>query len=603
VVVTDGEWRHPFREKMTVSSTTRYLGRTTLAACSALATGSLSAAHAPAPPPAYSPLPDTAALRRDIPGLLRVSGIPGLSMAVIKNGQVIWTRGFGTINDSARTRVGAGTIFEAASLSKPVFAYLVLRLADRGELDLDRPLSEMIEYARLPHDERAKRITARMVLSHATGLPNWGGARLTLSFDPGTAYGYSGEAFLYLQKALEQVTGRSLDDLAREEVFQPLGMTRSSYVWRDRFAGDAAYGKDWLWRAAPIDHYTEAEAGSAYSLLTTAGDYARFVAAVLTGRGLSPATETMFLTPGRETSPGVSMALGIRVEQGPRGRMFYHSGNNGRRFTCYMTGDLASRDGFVYFTNASNGTSLVATLASRVFGPNFPARHYATIDRYDDPRILALQSVKRAALDDGADAARRRLRTISAKPATHPTLDDLMELGEFFAGRGLGPLAIEILQQVVAAAPESVSAGLALGRAFESTGDLDRAMASYRQARTVEGDGGDAERHMRWTEERLAARHDPVTVSAEALERLTGRYQDRTITVRDGRLWYEGGPTPASWLRPLSDTVFEVETEPDTRLLFTFTGSDPAAPAKLIGLNRDGTLDVWPRSPQAGDER
>jgi hypothetical protein len=106
---------------------------------------------------------------------------------------------------------------------------------------------------------------------------------------------------------------------------------------------------------------------------------------------------------------------------------------------------------------------------------------------------------------------------------------------------------------------------------------------------------------MRWTEERLAARHDPVTVSAEALERLTGRYQDRTITVRDGRLWYEGGPTPASWLRPLSDTVFEVETEPDTRLLFT--GSDPAAPAKLIGLNRDGTLDVWPRSPQAGDER
>ena len=79
-----------------------------------------------------------------------------------------------------------------------------------------------------------------MVLSHGTGLPNWGGERLTLQFEPGTAYGYSGEGFVYLQKAIERATGQSLEALARREVFEPLGMARSSYVWQERFEGNAA---------------------------------------------------------------------------------------------------------------------------------------------------------------------------------------------------------------------------------------------------------------------------------------------------------------------------------------------------------------------------
>jgi CubicO group peptidase (beta-lactamase class C family) len=85
---------------------------------------------------------------------MRVSDVPGLSIAVIQGGRVIWTEAFGTVNDSANTPLDTGTIFEAASLSKPVFAYIVLRLADRGEFDLDRPLLEMLEYPRLAQDER-----------------------------------------------------------------------------------------------------------------------------------------------------------------------------------------------------------------------------------------------------------------------------------------------------------------------------------------------------------------------------------------------------------------------------------------------------------------
>lgn len=539
-----------------------------------------------------SAAPDIAGLEREIPRLLRVSGIPGLSMAVVQNGRVVWAGAFGTINDSAQTPVNPGTIFEAASLSKAVFAYTVLRLVDRGEFDLDRPLYEMLEYPRLAHDERYKRITARIVLSHGTGLPNWGGEKLTLRFDPGTQYGYSGEGFVFLQKTVERVTGRSLDELARREVFEPLGMTRSSYVWQERFAGNAAYAKNWLWQVAPANRYTEGEANAAASLLTTATDYAQFVAAVLSGRGLSPAMWNEYLTPVRETSPGIHIGLGIRVEERPGGRTFYHSGNNGQRFTSYMTGDIAQGLGLAYFTNGPNGTSLVEALTSRVLGNENPARNRATFDRYDDPHLLAVQSVERAAVERGADAARAQLRAISASPATRPTFDDLLQFGAFFSGRGLASLAIEVLGQAIADSPTSAAAHLALGRALESAGDLQAAIASYQRALNAEPD--DAQRQIQWAEDRVAARARPVAVSQQVLERYVGQYQQQAVAVRNGRLYYKGALSPESPLTPIAENLFEVDADPTLRIRFVGDGAGSAV--KIIGIYSDGTMDEWPRS-------
>lgn len=127
-----------------------------LAGCLVLAACGRPAAE---PPHLSAEPPDTAALERTIPKILRVSGVPGLAMAVVDRGRVVRTGAFRNVTDPQ-------TIFEAASLSKPVFAYLVLRLVDRGELDLDRPLAEMLEYPRAAGDPRYRRITGRMVLSH-----------------------------------------------------------------------------------------------------------------------------------------------------------------------------------------------------------------------------------------------------------------------------------------------------------------------------------------------------------------------------------------------------------------------------------------------------
>jgi CubicO group peptidase (beta-lactamase class C family) len=538
------------------------------------------------------PNPDTAALARDIPRLLRESGVPGLSIAVVRGGQVAWTGAFGTANDSAKSPLDTATVFEAASLSKPVFAYAVLRLADRGELDLDRPLAELLEYPRLAHEPRARRITARMVLSHATGLPNWGGDTLRLDFEPGTGYGYSGEGFLYLQKALERATGRSLDELAAREVFRPLGMTRSSFVWQERFAGREAWATSWLWRVAPVNRY--ADGNAAASLVTTAADYGRFVSAVLAGRGLSPAMWKQFLTPVRETDPGIHIGLGVRLEDGPAGPRFFHSGSNGRRFTCYMAGDLGSGLGLVFFTGAYDGTTLVRPLASRVLGGDGAPRHWAWYDRHDDPRRLALRSIQRAAVDDGPAAARDRLREVQSSQATRLGFDQRLTLGAFLAGRGLGPLSLEVLRGVVADAPDSAAAHLALGEALESAGDLAAAIESYRRAATLDRDGEEARRHIRWAEERQAARARRVTLPAAVLASYAGDYRERRVTLREGRLHYGGGADPESPLVPMGAGLFEVEMDPAVRL--HFVADEAEYVEELVAIYRDGTVDHWTRA-------
>ena len=553
-----------------------------LAGCLALAGCGRPAAQ---PSDRSAPAPDTVALARIIPDALRVSGVPGLAIAVVEHGQVVWTGAFGNVQDPE-------TIFEAASLSKPVFAYLALRLVDRGQFDLDRPLAPMLEYPRAASDPRYRKITGRMVLSHGTGFPNWGGERLTLAFDPGTAYGYSGEGFVFLQKVVEHVTGRSLEQLARAEVFEPLGMSRSSYVWQERFAGHAAVATDWLGRVAPVTRYTDASA--AYTLLTTAPDYARFVAAVLTGKGLKPATWKAYLTPVRQSSPGLSVGLGIRVEDGPRGRQFYHSGNNGRRFTCYMTGNLATGRGLVYFTNASDGTSLVETLAAPVFGGAHLSRHREEYDRYDDRRLVALRSVRQAAIEAGSNAARERLRVIREDPATRPSLDDVLELGAFLAGRRLAPLSIETVRQAVAEAPDTARAHLALGDALEAADRFPAAIASYRRALALGGEADEVGQRIRWAEQRLAARSRPVALPVATLERYVGRYQERTITRRGERLDYTDGAGRGSRLTPLTTTLFEVDQDPASRLRFVAEGPGPAV--KLVGLYRDGSADESART-------
>jgi CubicO group peptidase (beta-lactamase class C family) len=176
-----------------------------------------------------------------IPTYMSQEGIPGVTIALIRDGEVVWREGFGVANMLTRRPITPETLFEVASNSKVVTAYIALQLVDQGLLSLDAPLNDYLPEPWLPPSEYRDVISLRQVLSHSSGL-----GHLTLDrnnlFAPGEDYFYSGLGFGYLQAVIEQVTGQSLEQLAQEMVFTPLGMSSSSFVNRPEFIPRTANG-------------------------------------------------------------------------------------------------------------------------------------------------------------------------------------------------------------------------------------------------------------------------------------------------------------------------------------------------------------------------
>jgi CubicO group peptidase (beta-lactamase class C family) len=335
--------------------------------------------------PAPSSLPGPAsihALEQTVPELMRKSDVPGVSLALIRDGHIYWAKSLGVKDGDAP--VTKETIFEAASLSKVVFAYAVLKLADQGKIDLDTPLQHYLDAPYIEGDPRINKITARMVLSHRTGLPNWRADKgLVIYFEPGDHFSYSGEGFVFLAKAVERITGQSLNDFMQQMVFTPLGMTSSSYVWREDYDARTAIGHDKGGKAQ--EKWKPKEENPASSLQTTASDYARFMTALLDGKGLKPETLKQMETPQiaveqdcavncfgvAPLSTSVFWGLGVGLEKTSAGLAFWHWGDNGA-FKAYMVGFPERKSGLVMFTNSENGLSIADRVVKAALGYDQP---------------------------------------------------------------------------------------------------------------------------------------------------------------------------------------------------------------------------------------
>lgn len=229
--------------------------------------------------------------------------IPGVSIATLRSGNVITERCFGIRGTHDPSPVDAQTVFEAASLTKPLVSFIALQLVDEGLLDLDAPLQDLCgEY--VPNDTRAHSITSRHVLTHTSGLPNIvrETAPLQTYFAPGERFSYGSSAFAWLQRAMQTVADRPLEALARERVFAPVGMAYSSLEWQDRFAANHAQGHEWEGEPVPKRRVEAAQAS--WSLLTTASDYLRFVCAVLDAEGLSGRSYAQWFSPAVQVRQG-----------------------------------------------------------------------------------------------------------------------------------------------------------------------------------------------------------------------------------------------------------------------------------------------------------
>jgi CubicO group peptidase (beta-lactamase class C family) len=424
-----------------------------------------------------------AELERVVPALLDSGQVTGLSIALIADGAIVWSRGFGMRSSGTGQPVDSNTVFEAASLSKPVLAYGVMKLVDDGKLDLDKPLADYLPYEDIAHDERYKRITARMVLSHSSGFPNWRPreGRLTIGFEPGSKFSYSGEGFVYLQKVVEQLTGQPLTEFMDETVLQPLGMTRSSYIWDERFADNVAapHASD----GSAMEKQTLGGPGNAAaSLHTTAPDFARFMIAIMHGEALSKSSAQGMLTPQVEVDPGVSWGLGTGLESSERGLGFWHWGHNDG-YRAYTLGYRNGGDGVVWFTNSSNGMLILRALLHATMSGQHPSLAWLDYEPYDAParRVrFALENTIRA---EGLEVG---IRVYHELKSTYPPEafgeNMLNTLGYALLRSDLIDAAIGIFQLNIEQFPDAWNPYDSLGEAYMVAGQLDLAIKYYEKS-------------------------------------------------------------------------------------------------------------------------
>jgi CubicO group peptidase (beta-lactamase class C family) len=456
------------------------------AKASALAGLCVAAAALSAPARGAEPPAGPEELERRIPELMRAGDVPGLQIAVVRGGRIAWRRAFGVRDAASAAPVSDDTVFEAASLSKPVFAYAVLRLVDSGTLELDAPVVKYLpgDYSQ---DPRAAKITVRHVLTHTTGFPNWRSSprELPMYFAPGERFSYSGEGFEYLQRAVERVTGQTLDAVMQRLVFGPLGMRDSRYSWDPRFEGRKATGHDEV--GTPKTPVRPAISNAAATLETTASDYARFVVALLDGTGLSPAMRAEMTKPQVYVDEGcsncvskkptgrlskeIAWGLGVGLEEADGRRFFWHWGDNGSGFHAFVLAEPAARSAVVIFTNSLGGHGIIPDIATAAVGGRHPSFAWIDYERWDSPARTWFRDV----LARGADAA-------TADRAAALTETQVNRVGYWLLARKRPKDAISVFELNTSAHADSWNAWDSLGEAYADDGQRDRAIAAYEKS-------------------------------------------------------------------------------------------------------------------------
>jgi Beta-lactamase class C and other penicillin binding proteins len=295
-------------------------------------------------------------------------GLPGLSIAIINDAKIIYHRTLGVTNVDTKEKVSEETLFDAGSMSKTPFTFLVLKMVEQEILNLDQPLYTYLPYPDIAHDDRYKLITARMVLCHTSGFPNWRimnkDQKLDIKFTPGTQFLYSGEGFEYLANVvahLKNIQKNDLQDLFKAEVSTPLGMKYAYYTWNDyvekhQAAGhvDGKVSGGWGLNANKPNY------GASYSLQTEAVSYAKFLIAMIQEEGLKKETYDEMLKvqvqiPSKTDSS--SYCLGIMMKPSEFGNEYMHDGYN-LNFYCAFMFNKEQKFGYVFFTNCNKGSDL-----------------------------------------------------------------------------------------------------------------------------------------------------------------------------------------------------------------------------------------------------
>ncbi len=431
--------------------------------------------------------------------MMKNFSIPGLSIAIIKDGRINYTKSFGVRNINTIEPVTDNTIFNAASLTKPLFAYLVLKLHDEGKIDIDIPLykiipKEIIEKVFIGHSmekegfkvDEFKKITPRLVLCHSTGLPMYQATDpLEISFTPGTQFRYSPFSYELLEIAvlglmgvtLDTFTGTELNDLMKKYVFEPLGMNESSMLWEDKFEKLAVVGHN-LFNTTLGEFLKNKKANSTASLYTTTKDYARFMIALMNGEGLKKATSEDMLKPQVDlTEKNNFWGLGVGLEKSDKDLFFYQWGDYGTHKSL-MIGTRKSKDGIVFFTNSYYGLCFGDEIAKIVFGEDLTLFKNGVMKNYTG-------IIKKWAYLFCMEGVEKGLKFYNSERQNNPTPITeifLIALGDEFLMEKKYQDATKIFILATNDFPNSARAFSKLATAYENTGNKQLAIKNFEKS-------------------------------------------------------------------------------------------------------------------------
>ena len=344
-------------------------------------------------------IPTGAAIDAQVKKIMSNTHANGMAVAVVDKGKVGYVQAYG-IRNAKGDPLTIDTVMYGASITKTVLAYTTMQLVDQGKLNLDTPIKDDLDqpltaygpdpvfpdkhgpYPDLAGDPRWEKITPRMCLTHSTGFNNFWflepDQKLHIHFEPGTRFSYSGEGFILLQFVIEhgrkaQGLGLDVGDLTNA-IFNRLGMTRTSLVWRADFASNFADG--WNDKGQPQEHDRRKKVRAAGSMDTTISDLPKFAAALVSGDGLTAASRAEMTKPQlhittahqfppfgpelpvKEQRKDLAAGLGVVVFDGPQGHGFYKGGHDGqtantmvcieasRRCVVILSNDVRSEAGF-----------------------------------------------------------------------------------------------------------------------------------------------------------------------------------------------------------------------------------------------------------------
>lgn len=304
---------------------------------------------------------------------LKQKHIPALGIGYINEGKIVQISVFGELEKEKPAPLN--TIWNVASMTKPITAMITLKLVDAGKWSLDEPIYKYYVDPDVADDPRAKKLTTRSILSHQSGFTNWRGnnpnGKLVFEFEPGTKYQYSGEGYEYLRKALEKKFHKSLEELAKELIFKPLKMNDTRFVW-DKTMDSTRFAK-WHNESGGL-YKTEKNLAinAADNLLTTVEDYCKFMVFIINGAGLSKELYGEMVAEQVRINDFKHWGLGWWIDENININQEFALVHGGDDIGVHTIAFIIpkTRQGLLIFTNSDNGTEAFADVLVKFLEKN-----------------------------------------------------------------------------------------------------------------------------------------------------------------------------------------------------------------------------------------